>query len=418
MPITTLPIPPNTIRPTTFAAESDAFLAALPTFVTEVNARAAAIDAAVSAAPLATAAAAAAVATAGAVAWASGTYALNANAISQIDFQTYRKKTASSATTVDPSADATNWTPVSLTRQSVVSLTGAYTITTSDIGKVFICTGTFTLSYDTALTAGLGNGFFCTVKNEGGGIITHDPSGSQTINTVATIAQKAGDTYVVYSDGANLRSYRVGARNVVVFTTGQTWAPPYPCVAKIIVTGGGGSNALKSGSYDGCTSAGAGGTAIKFAQALSPAVTYTVVVGGGGAMPTTTAGYAGTVSSFSGSGITTLTGNGGSATAYHSTSASNAITFVNGGTATGGDLNLTGAPGHGQTTLYPTTIGSTTSSPTFAMMGTPCTASYWGAGNPVYSVAPANYGAGACGIGVNTSACQPGQQGVVIVEFE
>lgn len=61
----------------------------------------------------ATAAASAATITANAAAWVNGgTYALNANAISGVDFQTYRKKTASSVTTTDPSADATNWVKV------------------------------------------------------------------------------------------------------------------------------------------------------------------------------------------------------------------------------------------------------------------------------------------------------------------
>lgn len=58
----------------------------------------------------AVAASLAATTTANASAWVNGgTYALNANAISGVDFQTYRKKTASSVTTTDPSADATNW---------------------------------------------------------------------------------------------------------------------------------------------------------------------------------------------------------------------------------------------------------------------------------------------------------------------
>lgn len=62
----------------------------------------------------AVAASLAATATANAAAWVNGgTYALNANAISGVDSQTYRKKTASSVTVTDPSADATNWVRVS-----------------------------------------------------------------------------------------------------------------------------------------------------------------------------------------------------------------------------------------------------------------------------------------------------------------
>lgn len=47
---------------------------------------------------------------AGASAWVNGnTYGLNACAISQVTFQTYRKKTPSSATPLDPAIDQVNW---------------------------------------------------------------------------------------------------------------------------------------------------------------------------------------------------------------------------------------------------------------------------------------------------------------------
>lgn len=47
---------------------------------------------------------------AGASAWVNGnTYGLNACAISQVTFQTYRKKTASSVTIIDPALDNVQW---------------------------------------------------------------------------------------------------------------------------------------------------------------------------------------------------------------------------------------------------------------------------------------------------------------------
>jgi hypothetical protein len=56
----------------------------------------------------------AAAVTAGAAAWISGhTYVLNDAAISQVDFHTYRHKTASSSSATDPASDATNWTMIS-----------------------------------------------------------------------------------------------------------------------------------------------------------------------------------------------------------------------------------------------------------------------------------------------------------------
>lgn len=66
------------------------------------NAAASAVNAAASAAAAAT--------TAAAAGWLAGTaYALNTNAISQIDFQTYRRKIAGTTAT-DPKNDQVNWT--------------------------------------------------------------------------------------------------------------------------------------------------------------------------------------------------------------------------------------------------------------------------------------------------------------------
>ena len=119
--ITALPSPPDPANRATFNTLAYPWSAALPTFSTEVSAVAANVkanadDAAASSTTATTkaaeaiAAASAATTTANAAAWVNGgTYALNANAISGVDFQTYRKKTASSVTTVDPSADPTNW---------------------------------------------------------------------------------------------------------------------------------------------------------------------------------------------------------------------------------------------------------------------------------------------------------------------
>lgn len=130
MPVTPLPSLDRTSA--TFRSDADTFfLTQIPTFCTEVNtlesnvnskeasatsAASAASSSASAAATSATAAAnsaASAIATANATAWVNGgTYALNANAISQINFQTYRKITASSVTTVDPLNDTTNWVAV------------------------------------------------------------------------------------------------------------------------------------------------------------------------------------------------------------------------------------------------------------------------------------------------------------------
>jgi hypothetical protein len=129
-PISALPSPPSRQDPANFADEADAFLGALPTFQTEVNAsgtyidgKAAEVDTdaatattqagiattqATNAANSATAAANSA-ASAGGVLWVSGTsYAVGYVVYSPITFTNYRCIQATSGTT-DPSLDETNW---------------------------------------------------------------------------------------------------------------------------------------------------------------------------------------------------------------------------------------------------------------------------------------------------------------------
>lgn len=135
MAITALPSVPQRGDPSNFAARADALLTALPTFVAETNAvqtdvnakQVAAANSASSAAASQSSAAASAAstsATANAAAWVNGgTYAINSNAISQINFQTYRKKTASSVTTIDPVNDLTNWVLIGTNGLSVIDVT-------------------------------------------------------------------------------------------------------------------------------------------------------------------------------------------------------------------------------------------------------------------------------------------------------
>lgn len=128
--ITALPTAPSRARPSTFASEADAFLAALATFVTEVNASGDYIDGigtsvdtdATAAATSATNAAASATAAANsatvaatsaasvATAWSSGaSYTEGTLVYSTVDYKTYRAKTTHSGETTDPSSDSTNW---------------------------------------------------------------------------------------------------------------------------------------------------------------------------------------------------------------------------------------------------------------------------------------------------------------------
>jgi hypothetical protein len=133
MAITPLPTAPSRSDPNNFSARADAFMTALPTFVTEANALQAdvtakqvtASTAEVTATTQATNASASSAAAAisannaaastGAVLWVSGTtYNLGVYVRSPANARIYRKLTASSSTTIDPSTDVTNYIPVFL----------------------------------------------------------------------------------------------------------------------------------------------------------------------------------------------------------------------------------------------------------------------------------------------------------------
>jgi len=80
---------------------------------TEATSAATSASTATTKSDIAVAAAAAAVVTANAAAWVSGaSYNINDNAISQINFKTYRAKSTFTGQTTDPSADETRWVDV------------------------------------------------------------------------------------------------------------------------------------------------------------------------------------------------------------------------------------------------------------------------------------------------------------------
>lgn len=140
-PISNLPSPPSRQDPANFADEADAFLGALPTFQSQVNAAGDYFDSqntiattqagiattqATNAATSASSAAAsvtAAEAAAGAELWVSGTtYAVGDNVYSPSTFFTYRSKSAFTSTT-DPASDTTNWVLVGVGGTALLSVT-------------------------------------------------------------------------------------------------------------------------------------------------------------------------------------------------------------------------------------------------------------------------------------------------------
>ena len=128
-----------------------------------------------------------------------------------------------------------------------------------------------------------------------------------------------------------------------IFQTSLTWACPVAMEAIVYVIGAGGSGGhvgYSQNSSKTCNGGGAGGCAIS--RLSLSAQNYTVTIGSGGARTdgnnNGSAGSAGGNSVFSGTGIDTMTGNGGGAGNY-----GGGVAAVAGGSASGGNiLNNTG----------------------------------------------------------------------------
>lgn len=80
----------------------------------------------------------------------------------------------------------------------------AYTVVGADRGKVFNCTGTWTLNVTAAAT--LGAGFAFAAKNSGSGVITIDPNGTELIDGAGTIALAEGASCLIICNGTALTS--------------------------------------------------------------------------------------------------------------------------------------------------------------------------------------------------------------------
>ncbi|MBI3096334.1 MAG: hypothetical protein HYY97_15810 [Rhodocyclales bacterium] len=144
MTISALPAAPSrSDAPDVFIAKADAFVAALATLVTEMNAALGVVNI---------------------TEWVSGTtYAVGEVTWSPADFQGYRRKTAGAGTT-DPSADSTNWqrteiSATSLQTQSATAFTTAgtapaFTLTPSPAPTAYTSNLRFRVKFNAAGTTG------------------------------------------------------------------------------------------------------------------------------------------------------------------------------------------------------------------------------------------------------------------------
>lgn len=78
------------------------------------------------------------------------------------------------------------------------------TLTAAHRGRFLSCTTTMTLNLTAAGT--LGDGWFCFVRNAGSGTVTIDPSTSETVNATATLALAAGESAILFCNGAAFKT--------------------------------------------------------------------------------------------------------------------------------------------------------------------------------------------------------------------
>jgi hypothetical protein len=142
---------------------------------------------------------------------------------------------------------------------------------------------------------------------------------------------------------------RMPITNTQMITVSTTWVAPMTGTFLIYAVGGGGGGNEGFGAHWVASGGGAGGFAIKAARLqLNDALTITIGAGGTkGTSPT-----AGGATTVYGAGLNILAGGGGAGSAIIQPFFSAAVSGGTGGTATGGDWNLTGGAG-GSASLSP-----------------------------------------------------------------
>ena len=207
-------------------------------------------------------------------------------------------------------------------------------------------------------------------------------------SAATAILTKGSADQVLTSDGTDIAWADAagggGFSNMTTIASSQTWTVPANItLVKIYVTGGGG------GSSNGYNMAGsAGGTAIKYLTVVA-GNNIVVTIGAGGADGSTGSAGGNTTAVYN--SATTITGNGGGGYVMGAGV---------GGSASGGDLNITGGAASQGTTG-------------FGAMGPG--GSFWGSGSHLYSGAYGSGGHSYNNYGSITNG--DGKAGVVVIEY-
>lgn len=351
--------PSRNDSPDDFVSRADAFVAALPDMVSQINESTAFVD---TNAAAAVAAAAQAAASANVDEWNVGTsYSPGDNVFSPVDFQTYRRKTSGSGG-ADPSANATDWALLTGERQIArVAVTGATTLTVSQTSAYIDITsgGDFTVSFDPV--ASLGANWFAVLHNRGGGDVTLDPDASEQIDGETSFIMYPGEARLIQCDGSALYSVVLKPFFKTYTANGSFQKPPGYSAFGGSLWGGGASGGHHSDTAHNA-SGGGGGACVPFtvksaelsaSEAVAIAASAAGVTGVG---PSN--GTDGNDSTFA--GITAYGGYGGKASTSNAVGGNGGGTYDNSGpqfsadsdNSYGGGAGGTASDFHGKNSVY------------------------------------------------------------------
>lgn len=91
------------------------------------------------------------------------------------------------------------------------------TLLLTDRATTFVWDGSGNGTLNLPSAADAGNNFFVSARNSGGGDLTIDPAGSETINSAATLALRPGDSATFITDGIEWFSLGLGQEAVFAF---------------------------------------------------------------------------------------------------------------------------------------------------------------------------------------------------------
>jgi len=90
-------------------------------------------------------------------------------------------------------------------------------ILTTDRASAFVWTGSGAATVNLPSAASSGNNYFVSVRNEGGGNVSIDPAGSETVNDASTITLLPGDSITLITDGVSWYTLGFGQKAVFAF---------------------------------------------------------------------------------------------------------------------------------------------------------------------------------------------------------